>query len=137
MTRRLARHPLGFSRGTEECPAKAGKTTAYPGPQRIRAPALARSRFSSLHLPGAKALIAWPARVWPRFCLFAAQEGDFRWQTRSTIISLAAAAALQLPLEPDWQAAVKANLAVTLQHANFVAGFALPDEAEPAPIYKA
>ena len=50
---------------------------------------------------------------------------------------LAAAAALQLPLEPDWQAAVKANLTVTLQHANFVAGFALPDEAEPAPIYKA
>jgi hypothetical protein len=49
----------------------------------------------------------------------------------------AAAAALQLPLEPDWQTAVKANLAVTLQHGNFVAGFALPDEAEPAPIYKA
>jgi hypothetical protein len=49
----------------------------------------------------------------------------------------AAAAALQLPLEPNWQAAVKANLAVTLLHANFVADFALPDEAEPAPIYKA
>ena len=49
----------------------------------------------------------------------------------------AAAAVLQLPLQPDWQGAVKANLAVTLQHANFVAGFALPDEAEPAPIYKA
>ena len=49
----------------------------------------------------------------------------------------AAAAALQLPLQPDWQAAVKANLAVTLQHANFVAEFALPDAAEPAPIYKA
>jgi hypothetical protein len=32
---------------------------------------------------------------------------------------------------------VKANLAVTLLHANFVADFALPDEAEPAPIYKA
>jgi hypothetical protein len=49
----------------------------------------------------------------------------------------AAAAALQLPLQPDWQDAVKANLAVTLQHANFVADFALPDEAEPAPVYKA
>jgi hypothetical protein len=49
----------------------------------------------------------------------------------------AAAAALQLPLEPDWQAAVKANLAVTLQHAANVAAFALPDEAEPAPIFKA
>jgi 1-carboxybiuret hydrolase subunit AtzG-like len=49
----------------------------------------------------------------------------------------AAAAALDLPLEPEWHAAIKANLAVTLKHANFVADFALPDEAEPAPVYKA
>jgi len=49
----------------------------------------------------------------------------------------AAAAALELPLEPEWQPAVKANLAVTLKHANLVADFALPDEAEPAPIFKA
>jgi hypothetical protein len=49
----------------------------------------------------------------------------------------AAAAALKLPLEPEWQGAIKANLAVTLKHASLVADFALPDEAEPAPIYKA
>ena len=49
----------------------------------------------------------------------------------------AAAAALDLPLEPEWQAAMKANLAVTLKHANSVAEFPLPDEAEPAPIFKA
>jgi hypothetical protein len=49
----------------------------------------------------------------------------------------AAAAALELPLEPEWQPAVKANLAVTLKHASLVADFALPDEAEPAPIFKA
>jgi hypothetical protein len=49
----------------------------------------------------------------------------------------AAARALQLPVEPEWQAAVKANLEVTLKHANFVAAFELPDEAEPAPIYRA
>ena len=49
----------------------------------------------------------------------------------------AAAAALDLPLEAEWQGAIKANLEVTLKHANFVADFALPDEAEPAPIYKA
>jgi len=48
-----------------------------------------------------------------------------------------AAAALQLPLEPDWQSAIKANLDVTLKHAKLVAEFPLPDEAEPAPIYKA
>jgi hypothetical protein len=48
-----------------------------------------------------------------------------------------AAAALDLPLEVEWQGAIKANLEVTLKHAGFVADFALPDEAEPAPIYKA
>lgn len=49
----------------------------------------------------------------------------------------AAAEALDLPLDPAWKPAVKANLAVTLGHAATVAEFALPDEAEPAPIYKA
>jgi hypothetical protein len=49
----------------------------------------------------------------------------------------AAAAALDLPLDPAWKPAVRANLAVTLGHAATVAEFALPDEAEPAPIYKA
>jgi hypothetical protein len=48
----------------------------------------------------------------------------------------AAAEALDLPLDPAWKPAVKANLAVTLGHAATVAEFALPDEAEPAPIYK-
>ncbi len=50
---------------------------------------------------------------------------------------LAAAAALDLPLAPEWQAAVKSNLAVTLKHAATVAEFALPDAAEPAPVFKA
>ena len=50
---------------------------------------------------------------------------------------VAAAAALDLPLEPSWRGAIKANLAVTLKHAALVAEFPLPDEAEPAPIYKA
>jgi hypothetical protein len=48
-----------------------------------------------------------------------------------------AAAALQLPIEPEWHSAIKANLEVTLKHARLVAEFPLPDEAEPAPIYKA
>ncbi len=49
----------------------------------------------------------------------------------------AAAAALDLPLDPAWTPAVKTNLQVTLGHAATVAEFALPDEAEPAPIFKA
>lgn len=48
-----------------------------------------------------------------------------------------AVAALDLPLEPDWQPAVKANLAVTLKHAAFVGEFVLPDDAEPAPVFEA
>jgi hypothetical protein len=50
---------------------------------------------------------------------------------------IAAAAALDLPLDPAWQASVKTNLEVTLRHAATVAEFPLPDEAEPAPVYKA
>jgi len=49
----------------------------------------------------------------------------------------AAAAALKLPLDPTWKPAVKANLEVTLKHAATVAEFPLPDDAEPAPVFKA
>jgi hypothetical protein len=48
-----------------------------------------------------------------------------------------AASALALPVAPEWRAAVKANLEVTLKHGALVAEFALPDEAEPAPVFKA
>jgi Protein of unknown function (DUF4089) len=49
----------------------------------------------------------------------------------------AAARVLALPVEPQWLAAIKSNLDVNLQLAAFVAEFALPDEAEPAPIFTA
>ena len=49
----------------------------------------------------------------------------------------AAAVAFDLPLKPEWQGGIKANLAVTLKHANLVVDFSLPDEAEPAPVFKA
>ena len=49
----------------------------------------------------------------------------------------ASAAALGLPIEPEWKPAIKANLAVTLRLANMVAEFLLPDEAEPAPTFEA
>jgi hypothetical protein len=44
---------------------------------------------------------------------------------------------LGLPLQADWKAAVKQNLDITLKHASTVADFVLPDEAEPAPVFKA
>ena len=49
----------------------------------------------------------------------------------------AVAAALALPIQPDWKPAVRANLAVTLQMARRFDDFPLPDEAEPASIFAA
>ena len=49
----------------------------------------------------------------------------------------AAARVLGLPMEENWRPAVAANLRVTLEHAAAVEAFALPDDAEPGPIFKA
>ncbi|MBO0741303.1 MAG: DUF4089 domain-containing protein [Hyphomicrobiaceae bacterium] len=49
----------------------------------------------------------------------------------------ALAGVLQLPIDPAWKPAIKANLQVTLRLASLVAEFELPDEAEPAPVYEA
>ena len=49
----------------------------------------------------------------------------------------AAARVLELSIEPEWKPAVEANLAATLRLAASFMEFPLPDEAEPAPIYKA
>jgi hypothetical protein len=48
----------------------------------------------------------------------------------------AAATALALPLDPAWGPSIRANLDVSLKLARLVDEFALPDEAEPAPVYK-
>ena len=49
----------------------------------------------------------------------------------------AAALALDLPLDPAWRPAVKMNLQVILKQAALFADFNLPDEAEPAPVFRA
>ena len=49
----------------------------------------------------------------------------------------AAARVLELSIEPEWKAAVEANLAATLRLAASFMEFPLPDEAEPAPIFRA
>jgi hypothetical protein len=49
----------------------------------------------------------------------------------------AAATALELPLAPEWQPAVKMNLQIILQQAVLFTDFELPDEAEPAPVFTA
>jgi hypothetical protein len=49
----------------------------------------------------------------------------------------AAAAALDLTLEDAWKPAMKTHLDATLRHAAVVVEFKLPEEAEPAPVFKA
>jgi hypothetical protein len=49
----------------------------------------------------------------------------------------AAARALDVLIEPAWKPAVRANLEITLRLAALVTEFALPDEAEPAPVFEA
>lgn len=49
----------------------------------------------------------------------------------------AACAALGLPADPAFKPAIRANLAVTLKFGQDVVAFALPDDAEPAPVFRA
>lgn len=49
----------------------------------------------------------------------------------------AAAPLLGLALDPAWVAPVAANLRVLAAAAGLVDGFALPDEAEAAPVFRA
>jgi hypothetical protein len=48
----------------------------------------------------------------------------------------AAAHSLALPIEPKWRPAIRANLEVTLRFARLVDEFDLPDDLEPAPVYR-
>ena len=49
----------------------------------------------------------------------------------------AAAQALGIPVKPEWKPAVRANLEVTFRLAAQVAEKELPDDAEPAPVFRA
>lgn len=49
----------------------------------------------------------------------------------------AASALLGIKVAPDWRASVRQHLAISLGHAHAVAAFALPDESEPAPVFRA
>ena len=49
----------------------------------------------------------------------------------------AAAQALGLSVQPEWKPAVRANLDVTFKFAALVSEKELPDDAEPAPVFRA
>jgi hypothetical protein len=44
---------------------------------------------------------------------------------------------LGLDIRPEWREAVRLHLSISLDHARNVAEFPLPDETEPAPVFKA
>jgi hypothetical protein len=50
---------------------------------------------------------------------------------------VASARALALPLDPAWHSAICANLEVTFRLAVLLADPPLPDDAEPAPVFRA
>jgi hypothetical protein len=45
--------------------------------------------------------------------------------------------ALSLPVDPAWQPTIRANLEVIFRLAAIVVDFKLPDDAEPAPVFRA
>jgi hypothetical protein len=49
----------------------------------------------------------------------------------------AASQALPLPIEPSWHAGVTSNLQLLLKHAALIDEFSLPDDIEPAPVFRA
>jgi hypothetical protein len=59
---------------------------------------------------------------------------------RADVIEMLVAAnaqALLLSIDPAWRAGVARNLQLLLAHATLVDQFSLPDEAEPAPVFRA
>jgi len=52
-------------------------------------------------------------------------------------LAAAGAKALALPVEPAWHAGITFNLQLLFKHAALIDGFALADESEPAPVFRA
>ncbi len=50
---------------------------------------------------------------------------------------IAAATMLGIPLDLAWHDAVRFHLVLSLRAAHLVAEFPLPDEADPAPVFRA
>jgi 1-carboxybiuret hydrolase subunit AtzG-like protein len=58
-------------------------------------------------------------------------------RARAQTVDAASAGALRLPIDPAWRPAVRTHILLLLKHAALVEEFPLPDEAEPAPVFRA
>jgi hypothetical protein len=52
-------------------------------------------------------------------------------------LATAGVKALALPIKPTWQAGITFNLQLLFKHAALIDGFALTDESEPGPVFRA
>jgi hypothetical protein len=52
-------------------------------------------------------------------------------------LAAAGVKALALPVEPAWHATIVFNLQLLFKHAALIDGFALPDDSEPGPVFRA
>jgi hypothetical protein len=52
-------------------------------------------------------------------------------------LAAAGAKALSLPIDAAWHAGITFNLQLLFKHAALIDGFALPDESEPGPVFRA
>ncbi len=53
------------------------------------------------------------------------------------MLVVSSAKALALTLDPSWEAGTKRNLELLLRHATFIDEFSLPDDCDPAPVFRA
>ncbi len=58
-------------------------------------------------------------------------------ETRFDSLIDAGTALLGIPLQPEWRPAIRQHLGISLAHAAAVMAFPLPDEADPAPVFRA
>jgi hypothetical protein len=49
----------------------------------------------------------------------------------------AGTALLGIPIRQKWRATIRLHLGITLDHASAVLAFELPDESDPAPVFRA
>ncbi len=49
----------------------------------------------------------------------------------------AAEALLGIPIEAEWRGSIRLHLDISMRHALTVASFSLPNETDPAPVFRA
>jgi phage gp29-like protein len=115
---------------------KSGKSGAKTSGVKTKAPRAARAVTKSKKQVAAKPTAKTAAKPAARQAVAAKAAAAHTRDCLDDFID-AAALALDLPVEPQWLPAIKANLQVTLRQAALVTEFALPDDAEPAPVFEA